>query len=421
MDKFDKRFKLENILSAIIWGLSGATLSGGAIAGISILAWKNWIWWIILIISLSGALFFGCLSVVFYYISHKTSIYEKALRIDEAFHTQEKIVTREHYKDKQGVLIERQREDANKILQSLNPKKMPIKVSMCTIPALILGIGLCCTSFSIVPTISEAMHQNIINDSIENIDNKTEELIEKIENKIEGDTTVEDEEFKAELQEILEELEESLEGDNNIDSRQEKINEAKEKMDSALEKANNKEGVSEEQKEANQKLIEELKEEIDELASLQEEDEFTPDEDEEDENENNSSSSKNEGDEENNNSESKDEKTNSNDTEEKTDETGSNGSTTSENAGDGLSTNGRSDGSSTENEGGSGAGAGTGEDKTRYGDDHIYDSKHGDVAYKDVLDDYYGEAIKDAENSNDDEAQDLLEKYFGELYRTNEP
>lgn len=420
MNKFNKRFKLENILSAIIWGLSGATLSGGAIAGISILAWKNWIWWIILIISLSGALFFGCLSVIFYYISHKTSIYEKALRIDETFHTQEKIVTREHYKDKQGVLIERQREDANKILQSLDPKKMPIKVSMCAIPALILGIGLCCTSFSIVPTISEAMHQNIINDSIENIGNKTEELIEKIENKIEEDTAVEDEEFKAELQEILEDLEKSLEGDNNIDSRQEKISEAKEKMDSALEKANSKEGVSEEQKETNQKLIEELKEEIDELVSLQEkEDEFTPDEDEEDEN--SSSSSNNEGDEENSNNESDDKKTNSNGSGEKTDETGSGGSTTSENAGDGSSTNGKSDDSSNGSESGSGAGVGSGEDKTGYGDDHIYDSKHGDVAYKDVLDDYYGEAIKDAENSNDDDAQDLLEKYFGELYGTNEP
>lgn len=421
MDKFNKRFKLENILSAIIWGLSGATLSGGVIAGISILAWKNWIWWIILIISLSGALFFGCLSVVFYYISHKTSIYEKALRIDEVFHTQEKIVTREHYKDKQGILIERQREDANKMLQSLDPKKMPIKVSMCTIPALILGIGLCCTSFSIVPTISEAIHQNIINDSIENIDNKTEELIEKIENKIEEDTAVEDEEFKTELQEILEDLEESLEGDNNIDSRQEKINEAKEKMDFALEKANSKEGVSEEQKETNQELIEELKEEIDELANPQEEeDEFAPDKDEEDENENSSSSSNSEENKENNNNESGDEKTDSNGVGEKTGETGSGESTTSGSAGDGSSTNGKSD-SNNGNENGSGAGAGTGEDKTGYGDDHIYDSKHGDVAYKDVLDDYYGEAIKDAENSNDDDAQDLLEKYFGELYGTNEP
>lgn len=419
MDKFNKRFKLENILSAIIWGLSGATLSGGAIAGISILAWKNWIWWIILIISLSGALFFGCLSVVFYYISHKTSIYEKALRIDESFHTQEKIVTWEHYKDKQGILIEKQREDANKVLQSLNPKKMPIKVSMYTIPALILGIGLCCASPFVAPTVSEVIHQNIIDDSIENINNKTEELIEKIENKIEEDTLVEDEEFKAELQEILKDLEKSLEGDNNIDSRQEKINEAKEKMDSALEEANNKEGVSEKQKEANQKLIEELKEEVDELTNPQEEeDEFTSDE--EDENENNSSSSNNERDEGNSNNESDSEKTNSNGSGEKTDEVGSGSSTTPESTGNESSMSGKSD-SSNGNEGGSGAGAGTGEDKTEYGDDHIYDSKHGDVAYKDVLDDYYGKAIKDAENSNDDEAQDLLEKYFGELYGTNEP
>lgn len=421
MDKFNKRFKLENILSAIIWGLSGATLSGGAIAGISILAWKNWIWWIILIISLSGALFFGCLSVVFYYVSHKTSIYEKALRIDEAFHTQEKIVTREHYRNKQGILIKKQREDADKVLQSLNPKKMPLKISVCTIPALILGIGLCCASPFVAPTVSEVIHQNIIDDSIENIDNKTEELIEKIENKIEEDTAVEDEEFKAELQEILEDLEESLEGDNNIDSRQEKINEAKEKMDSTLEKANNKEGISEEQKETNQKLIEKLKEEIDELANPQEEeDEFTPDEDEEDENRNNSSLSNNEEDEGNSNNKPDSEKTDSNDNGEKTDEVGSDSSTTSESTGNESNMNGKSD-SGNGNESGSGAGAGTGEDKTGYGDDHIYDSKRGDVAYKDVLDDYYGEAIKDAENSNDDEAQDLLEKYFGELYGTNEP
>lgn len=419
MDKFNKRFKLEDILSAIIWGLSGATLSGGAIAGIFILVWKNWIWWIILIISLSGALFFGCLSVVFYYISHKTSIYEKALRIDESFHTQEKIVTWEYYKDKQGILIEKQREDANKVLQSLNPKKMPIKVSMCTIPALILGIGLCCASPFVAPIASEVIHQNIIDDSIENINNKTEELIEKIENKIEEDMIVEDEEFKAELQEILKDLEKSLEGDNNIDSRQEKINEAKEKMDSALEKANNKEGVSEEQKEANQKLIEELKEEVDELANSQEEeDEFTPDE--ENKNGNNSSSSNNEGDEGNSNNESDGEKTDSNGSGEKIDEVGSSSSTTSESTGNESSMNGKSD-SGNGNESGPGAGAGTGEDKTGYGDDHIYDSKHGDVAYKDVLDGYYGEAIKDAENSNDDEAQDLLEKYFGELYGTNEP
>lgn len=417
MNEFNKRIRFERFLKALIWSICGAAIIGGCAAGIEILAWKHWIGWIVGLTASAAALLVGIGIFIGYYITNPITSITNALRIDKEFDTKEKIATSEYFKKQQGVIVEKQRKDAEETLNSLNPKNLPIRVSIVTLPALVLGVGLCCFSSFAASGISTAIHKEIINDSIDNINNKTEEIINKIEDKINENSNV-TEDFKEDLNKILEDLEKSLENDNDIDSRQEKIDEAKEKIDEALEEANGKENVSKEQQEANEELANQVKEEIDELVKLgEEEDEFEEDGEEEEEKDDI------EKDKEENKDESKDNQENSEggDKENNSTEEDKSGSTVNKNNdGDGSpsSGNGSSNGGSTgQDSGGSGAGQGDGETNYR-SDDHVYTEKEGDIEYKDVIDKYYQEANDDYKNSgaDDDDFEDELYDYFQYLY-----
>ena len=416
MNEFNKRIRFERFLKALIWSICGAAIIGGCTAGIEILAWKHWISWIVGLTTSAAALLVGIGIFIGYCITNPITSITNALRIDKEFNTKEKIATSEYFKKQQGVIVEKQRKDAEETLNSLNPKNLPIRVSIVTLPVLVLGVGLCCFSSFAASGISTAIHKEIINDSIDNINNKTEEIINKIEDKINENSNA-TEDFKEDLNKILEDLEKSLENDNDIDSRQEKTDEAKEKIDEALKEANGKENISKEQQEANEELANQVKEEIDELVKLgEEEDEFEEDgEEEKDDIEKDKEENKDENKNNQENSEESEDKENNSTEEDKS------GSTMNKNNdGDGSSSSGNgssSGGSAGQDSGGSGAGQGNGETNYR-SDDHVYTEKEGDVEYKDVIDRYYQEANDDYKNSgaDDDDFEDELYDYFQYLY-----
>lgn len=412
MKEFDKRIRLERFLRAFIWALCGAALIGGAVAGIEILSWKKWIGWIVGMTASIAAALAGIGIFIRYYIKNPITPVNNALRVDKEFGTNEKIVTREHFKEQSGVIIEKQRDDAEQTLKTLNPKKMPIRVSLFTIPAFVIGVGLCMADGFAVPKISATIHKEIINDSIDNINNKTEEIIDKIEEKINENSNI-SEDFKDELNKILEDLEKDLENDNDVDSRQDKIDEAKEKIDEALEEANSQEGISEEQKKANEDAAEQLKEELDQLAKLEdEEDEFEEDKDDKDELEKDKTDENQESGENQENNQENKEGTESS-------EGSASGKSDPSNNESSESGNGDSSGNSGTSETGSGSGASGGSGDTKYrSDDHVYTEKDGDTKYSDVIDEYYQDAIDDYRNSGneDKDFEKSFYDYFNYLY-----
>lgn len=414
MNEFNKRIKFERFLRAFIWSICSTVITGGCAAGIEILAWKHWIGWVIGLTASATALLVGMGTFIGYYLAHPITSINNALRIDKEFNTKEKIATSEYFKKQQGIIIEKQREDAEKTLKSLSPKNLPIRVSIVTLPVLVFGVGLCCFSSFAASGISTAIHKEIINDSIDNINNKTEEIINKIEDKINENSNA-TEDFKEDLNKILEDLEKSLENDSDVDSRQEKVDEAKEKINEALEEANSKESISEEQQKANEELANQVKEEMDELAKLEEEeDEFEEDKEEKD----NLEKDKDENNKDDDSQENKEGEDSQQDKGDKSGSTGSkdgNGDSGSNSESNGGSSSGSS--SAGQDSGGSGAGQGSGETNYR-GDDHVYTEKEGDVEYKDVIDRYYQEANDDYKNSgaNDDDFEDELYDYFQYLY-----
>lgn len=167
------------------------------------------------------------------YILSYPSDKKLAARLDTDFKLKEKILTSVEYNSQKGLLIEKQRADAINQLEKNKAKKLPIRISISTIPALVLGIGVCggglCT-----PLIRHAIVDRI--DDIDNTNKEVDKKIQEIADLIDKSGAAKD--LQEELLKILDNLQSQLEGDESIDSRQAKVDAAKNLVDEAVARAN---------------------------------------------------------------------------------------------------------------------------------------------------------------------------------------
>lgn len=234
---FRKRLKIEKLLQGSIYGLSCGLLSAAIM--IVIFQLLNIFDWYIYIISIGVGLFVYGIILFVYFLFNKVDDKTVARRIDQGFSLHEKASTMVEFKDKESLLINKQREDAKKSIKLKSPRKLAIKITMASLPLPLLGAGAFTTSM---------FTQNIVNmlkadDVQDNFDDETDEIIDNIKDYI-GKSQA-SAAFKEKLYQLLEELRVELKGDTSIPSRQEKVNRAKEKVDVALDEVNSKEEISE--------------------------------------------------------------------------------------------------------------------------------------------------------------------------------
>ena len=228
-NKFKKRLLLEHTLRTALFALAIGLTTAGLVVGITALCSAMIHWAIYLGIGLAAFV----LSFVLLFVFTKPDDKKVAARVDEDLELQEKVATMVEYKDQNGLLIDRQRDDADYRLEEKPAKAVPLKVAAFSIPALIFGASVF-TASMFTPMIKHAVDDKI--DDIDNTNMKTDEIIKDIADLIDKSGAAKD--LQEDLLKILDNLQSQLEGDDSIDSRQAKVDAAKILVDEAVAKAN---------------------------------------------------------------------------------------------------------------------------------------------------------------------------------------
>lgn len=228
-NKFKKRLLLEHTLRTALFALAIGLTTAGLVVGITALCSAMIHWAIYLGIGLAAFV----LSFVLLFVFTKPDDKKVAARVDEDLELQEKVATMVEYKDQNGLLIDRQRDDADYRLEEKSAKAVPLKVAAFSIPALIFGASVF-TASMFTPMIKHAVDDKI--DDIDNTNKKTDDIIKDIADLIDKSGAAKD--LQEDLLKILDNLQSQLEGDDSIDSRQAKVDAAKILVDEAVAKAN---------------------------------------------------------------------------------------------------------------------------------------------------------------------------------------
>ena len=186
---------------------------------------------------LIGAVIGICLFVVLL-IKKKPNDTQIALRIDRDFNMHEKVATMVTFQNTDGFMYEKQREDAKENLQKKEVRKLPFRLAMVNIPALVFGVSLFTASF-FTPSVVQKKDEN--KDKKDEINDKTDKIINDIHEIINNSDAYET--LKAELNQILEDLLVELKDDEDPQSRLHKVMIAERKVDAALDRANTKEEI----------------------------------------------------------------------------------------------------------------------------------------------------------------------------------
>ena len=235
LKNYVKRLKLEKILQGSIYALSGGLLAAAImVMTFQLVGLSEWYFYLV---AVGGGLLVYVLILLGYYLFNRVGDKEAARRIDQNFNLREKASTMIEFQGQESLLINKQREDAEKSIKLKSPKKLILKVTMASLPLPLLGAGAFTTSF---------FTQDIVNmvkadETQDNFDDETDEIIDDIKDYI-GKSQA-SAAFKEKLYQILEELRENLKGDTSIPSRQAKVDAAKEEVDIALDEVNTKEEI----------------------------------------------------------------------------------------------------------------------------------------------------------------------------------
>lgn len=230
----------EFYLKISLLSLSLGLVVGGLLISLSrLLKWNLAFYYSLLI----GTIVAIALFLVLFFV-RKPNDEKIAERIDKEFGLKEKVTSMVTFEKEEGILYEKQREDAKLQLSKKDPKKLPVRLALINIPALVFGASLFTASF-FTPVLEHADNpgsgENIPDKDV--INDKTDEIKDQIQDLINNSSA--SEELKAELNQILADLIEELEDDTDIQSRMRKVIKAEQKVDVALDKANSKEEIGE--------------------------------------------------------------------------------------------------------------------------------------------------------------------------------
>ena len=234
---FNKRLKLEKILQGSIYAISAA-LFVAAILVACFQGFKLTDWYFYLIAIGSGLITFAFVLLLYIFIN-RVKEKDVAKRIDQSFNLREKAATMVEFKDKDSLLIQKQREDAKRSIKLNSPRKLILKITMVSLPLPLLGAGAFTTSFFT----QDIVNMLTVEDEEINFDDDTDKIIDEIKDYI-GKSQA-SAAFKEKLYEILEQLREDLKGDTSIPSRYSKVEKAKGEVDKALDEVNTKEEIGE--------------------------------------------------------------------------------------------------------------------------------------------------------------------------------
>lgn len=162
-----------------------------------------------------------------------------ALRIDQDFDMHEKVATMVTFQNTDGFMYEKQREDAKEKLGKKDVKKLPFRLALINVPALVFGASLFTASFFTPAVLNQKKDDK--KDNKDKINDKTQDIIDDLHEIINNSDAYQT--LKAELNQILEDLLGELKDDDDPQSRLHKVTVAENKVRAALDRANTREEI----------------------------------------------------------------------------------------------------------------------------------------------------------------------------------
>lgn len=239
LEKFRKKIILENIVKGLLWGFSlGCLICAILLMSFMLGGLNNWTYYGI---AIGVGAFAWIVTMVVFVIVKMPNDKVVAKRVDATYGLQEKTATMVEFKDQDGFLINKQRDDATINAKKQNPRKLTIKLAVWTLPALVLGASLVVAS-SFTSVIKESLTPAAdIQEEKDKTNEDTSKIVDEIKDFIDDSKASQD--FKEKLMAILEELEENLKDDLEYDSRYGKVEYSKQEVDDALDVVNTKEEI----------------------------------------------------------------------------------------------------------------------------------------------------------------------------------
>ena len=149
--RFSHKIEIESLIKRLIISISISLLAVGIPLLILKLLQINIPFWIYIIIGVVSFI----ISFLFSYL-FKPSEIKKARRIDKEFNLNEKVLTMVEYQNKEGFMLDIQREDTNNRLKDIPTKNLKFKISYIYGILLLVSVGVSLTSF-VLPVKAEEL------------------------------------------------------------------------------------------------------------------------------------------------------------------------------------------------------------------------------------------------------------------------
>lgn len=238
---FKKKLQHESMIKSIIYGIIGRFFSSAIL--IAMCKFLNRIY-LLKYLTAPVAILSLLLVTIGNYILTKPSDKSIAKRLDNDLHLQEKMSTMIEFNDMDGIIIDKQHEDAIDALNKQTPKNIKLKLNSFTLPIFIISMGLFTGSF-FMPSLSNNIVDPIIpaNPS-DNIDSILKEFVSEGKSSIDNIDPGDD--VNDKLDKILDTVIQDLEETTDPDDRENIINNAKNDVDKVIDDANSKDEIGDE-------------------------------------------------------------------------------------------------------------------------------------------------------------------------------
>lgn len=238
-ERFKKKVLREHIFKSILVGLGIGLLAAALAIVISFLTNPD----AALLMGIIAGVVFAGAGGYYYWFKTKPNDKQIALLVDKKLNLHERCATMVEFKDKEGVFVEKQREDTKTKLSEKPTKSLKFSLSIWVVPALAVASAFFGASFLTPKNNNRPEDISIVESSNSDniIDSLTSSLGDKAKSEIHQSGV--DSELQSIFESIVNKVTDSLNGKTDTDDRSDIVNNGKSEIDDVIDDWNSKDEI----------------------------------------------------------------------------------------------------------------------------------------------------------------------------------
>ena len=238
-ERFKKKVLREHIFKSILVGLGIGLLAAALAIVISFLTNPD----AALLMGIIAGVVFAGAGGYYYWFKTKPTDKQIALLVDKKLNLHERCATMVEFKDKEGVFVEKQREDTKTKLSEKPTKSLKFSLSIWVVPALAVASAFFGASFLTPKNNNRPEDISIVESSNSDniIDSLTSSLGDKAKSEIHQSGV--DSELQSIFESIVNKVTDSLSGKTDTDDRSDIVNNGKSEIDDVIDDWNSKDEI----------------------------------------------------------------------------------------------------------------------------------------------------------------------------------